>query len=611
MHDRLRKKSIAFSVFFSVALTSLIGCSRPPAPPALGNDNNLQAAIEYARDYLKHEMKKSGVVGLAVAVVDSDRVVYSEGFGYADKAAGKQVTPATTFMIGSISKLFTATAVMQLVEHEKIILDSPVTAYLPGFAVHSRFAARAVTVRDLLTHESGLPSDILNGFVLGQVRTPAVDTAYRCVPGLLANEYCPRPPRSVFAYCNLGFSLLGNVIEKVSGVSYADYMRDSVFAKLGMDSSAVIFDDPRVKGAFSRGYIGSLPVDAPYIRDMPAGSLVSSVSDLARFLRMINEGGSVNGRTILRDSTLERMWSAQNADIPLDLDFRVGLTFWLTNPSRAPGRIACHGGDIPPYHGLLAALPDAKLGVVVLVNSAQGSMLPNKAGLDLLEAFYEAKSGVRLPQRPTPPAARIAPDRLDSLTGFYATPMGLSRATRAGNRLAFTFAGLPVELIPESDSVFAPHFKLFGLFPLAEETFKPMRLTFHSVEGRKIMALRFFGLILGMGEKFVPQAPPPEWVARTGAYEVVNGAAGTFTDKKMREIYSCKSGKLTYNAGTQLLCLELRQIGQKSTLPLQALSTAEAITRGVGRGAGETIGAWTENGQEYLRFSGFVMKKAK
>jgi CubicO group peptidase (beta-lactamase class C family) len=150
---QLNKKNYCFGIL----LLFLFSCSLPPKPfmPDPKANDNYREAIRYSRKYLEQFMKKTGTVGMAVAVIDSDKVVYSEGFGYADKKTKKKVTDSTTFMIGSITKLFTGTAIMQLVEQGAIVLDSPITTYLPEFTVKSRFNARPITVRDLLTHESG------------------------------------------------------------------------------------------------------------------------------------------------------------------------------------------------------------------------------------------------------------------------------------------------------------------------------------------------------------------------------------------------------------------------------------------------------------------------
>jgi CubicO group peptidase (beta-lactamase class C family) len=153
-------------------------CSPKQFTPSSVGQGDYGEAIRYCREYLNGFMKKTRTVGMAVAVIDSDRIVYTEGFGYADKAAGKKVTDSTTCMIGSISKIFTGTAIMQLVEQGVVALDSPVTAYLPEFTVKTRFKARPITVRDLLTHESGLPTDVFNGECLGQRPFPGIDTLY-------------------------------------------------------------------------------------------------------------------------------------------------------------------------------------------------------------------------------------------------------------------------------------------------------------------------------------------------------------------------------------------------------------------------------------------------
>ncbi len=353
-----------------IVLLFLISCSSQINPAKEGN-NKYENAIRFSQHYLKQIIKETGTIGVAVTVIDSNNVVYSEGFGYADLKADKVVTDSTTFMIGSTSKLFTATAVMQLVEQGRICLDSPITAYLPEFKVKSRFNGRQINIRDLLTHESGLPSDIPNGQMIGDIKGDGADTMYRTVAALCENEYVAYPPRTVFSYSNIGFSLLGTIIERVSKRSYSKYIQDSIFQKLGMKHSAVGFDDKRVKAAFSRGYIGEKEEKPLYIRDIPAGSIVSSVADFSLFVRMLFCGGTFNNTHILNENTLQQMWTPQNSDIPLDF-YPIGLCYWLLNQTYIPERIVSHEGTIPPFYTIFAALPDSRLGIVLTVNSETG-----------------------------------------------------------------------------------------------------------------------------------------------------------------------------------------------------------------------------------------------
>ena len=142
----------------------IAGCSGAPTRPESVGRGDYAKVAEYVSALVRHEMKKRDVTGLSIALVDDQRVVWAEGFGYADKAGNVPASPDTVYRVGSISKLFTATAAMQLAEREKMDIDRPLGDYLPGFSIRTRFTdAAPVTPRSIMTHHSGLPSDYLKG----------------------------------------------------------------------------------------------------------------------------------------------------------------------------------------------------------------------------------------------------------------------------------------------------------------------------------------------------------------------------------------------------------------------------------------------------------------
>ncbi|HWS16300.1 MAG TPA: serine hydrolase domain-containing protein, partial [Candidatus Methylomirabilis sp.] len=142
----------------------IAGCSGAPTRPESVGMGDYAKVAEYVSALVRHEMKKREVTGLSIALVDDQRVEWAEGFGYADKAGNVPASPETVYRAGSISKLFTATAAMQLSERAKMDIDQHLGDYLPGFSIRTRFTdAAPVTPRSIMTHHSGLPSDYLKG----------------------------------------------------------------------------------------------------------------------------------------------------------------------------------------------------------------------------------------------------------------------------------------------------------------------------------------------------------------------------------------------------------------------------------------------------------------
>lgn len=160
-------------MWLSCFFTLLAGClNSPPPKPETKQPGNYEYTKDYIRWFTQQQMKKHNVTGLSLALIDDQRVVWAEGFGYADRANNIPATPETLYRAGSITKLFTATAIMQLVERGLIDLDQPVKTYLPEFSFKTRFPdTPPITIRHILTHHSGLPRDILRGMRKNRVES--------------------------------------------------------------------------------------------------------------------------------------------------------------------------------------------------------------------------------------------------------------------------------------------------------------------------------------------------------------------------------------------------------------------------------------------------------
>ncbi len=178
-------------------------------------------------------MAKNKVTGLSVALVDDKGLIWAQGFGYADKENNIPATPQTVYRVASISKIFTATAIMQLAEQGRINVDEPLTTYLPEFSIKTRFPGGGrITPRNLMTHHSGLPANFYKGIFSSNPEH------FTKVIKEIKDEYLAYPPDYVYSYSNLGVTLLGGVIERVSGKDYASYMDESILGPIGMDNSS-------------------------------------------------------------------------------------------------------------------------------------------------------------------------------------------------------------------------------------------------------------------------------------------------------------------------------------------------------------------------------------
>lgn len=311
--------------------------------------------------YVEAEMRADRVPGAAIAIVRGAETVYLRGYG--DDGNGRPVGPRTGFLLGSMSKAFTALAVMQLVDEGKLELDAPVQDYLPGFRVADPAASKTITVQHLLHHTSGLPTD-----------APRARTA----PATLADHIralegveLVHVPGEVHEYSSPNYLVLGALVEQASGRSFAEHVEQRIFAPLGMRSS---FTSPSSAGAstMARGHrywFGfPRPADLAHEADrLPTAALISSAEDLGRFLAALL-GGEPGAASILSPSGLFEMLrpAAPGAGFSYAMGWRVGDV-------RGVPAIH-HGGILPHFRGKMVMIPEGRWGVAVLTNAA--SALP-------------------------------------------------------------------------------------------------------------------------------------------------------------------------------------------------------------------------------------------
>jgi hypothetical protein len=381
----------------------------------------------------------------------------------------------------------------------------------------------------------------------------------------------------VFSYSSLSYSLLGAVVSRVSGEDFSGYVDRHILEPLGMSHSSFLMKD-EFKPYFSEGYIRGRDKGHVYLRDLPAGALFSSADDLARFMKMIFSDGSAGDTRILKPETLSEMLEPQNTDIPMDLDFRIGLTYWLSASERfASVRIARHGGDIYVFHSMLNTLPDHKLGVAVISNSATSAVIVTKVASEVLKLAYEVKTGIRLPEARKAEIIDLEKEEMISLTGFYAGSFGLMDVRLKGKGLKTSLFGIPVALVPRADGTFSLSYKLLGFIPMDIEFLDVLDVSFHEIEGKSYIGTKKDGVTMGVAEKFKPEAVPEMWRKRVGRYAIVDDEGKR---DKETQLFIQKAG-LTHDKRTGVLLLDLVIQGSKMSYPLTVINDNEAVTTGV------------------------------
>ncbi|HJW45582.1 MAG TPA: serine hydrolase domain-containing protein, partial [Lysobacter sp.] len=338
----------------------------PPADAMPGPTDRLTATdLEAWLDgFMPYALEQTDVAGSVVVVVKDGKVLLQKGYGFSDLAKRTPVDPERTlFRPGSVSKLFTWTAVMQLVEQGKLNLDEDVNKYI-DFKIPP-YQGKPVTLRNIMTHTAGM-EEVIRGLIANDEKeiAPLDATLKHWIPKRVYT------PGSTPAYSNYATALAGYIIERVSGQPFDQYIAQHIFAPLGMQHST--FSQPIQKNLLamtSKGYkTASDGEEQPYeyINLAPAGSLASTGSDMGKFMIAHLNNGAFGDQRILREETAREMHGTGQASVgPLN---KMMLGFYETTASGH--RAIAHGGDTQWFHSDLQLFPDDNIGIYVSTNSS-------------------------------------------------------------------------------------------------------------------------------------------------------------------------------------------------------------------------------------------------
>ncbi len=590
------------TILLAVSAVTLLlaSCAGAPQKPPARVPSDYAYTREYVSWMIAKEMRKHDVQGVSIALVDDQQVVWAEGFGFADVLRQIPADPDTVYQVGSISKLFTVTSAMQLAEQGRLELDQSVQTYLPGFAIADRLAQPVpITIRQLMTHHAGLPRDLLKGM------WTAEPEPFTHVLDHLQGEYQVYPPDTVFSYSNVGMTLLGHVVQQVAGRDFVPHLEASLLQPLGMTSAYVA---PTIRGRAhdSKGYRKGRDTPVTPLRDLPAGGLHASVADLSKFMMMVFADGRAKDRQIVQRETLREMMRPHNADVPLDLDFRVGLGWLLSGLGdiniHNAGPIVHHAGGTLLFHSQLILLPEHTLGVVVLGNSASARAVVDRVAVETLKLALEAKTGIAQPPHTEWAATKsaLSEDTLPRFEGQYTTMLGAAEITRDGHRLQANVLGRTFALAPYDEGWFGLRYRLFGLIPISLGELDRYAVRRESLSGREVLVASDGDSRMLVGERVVPKAIPEVWQRRVGRYEIVNQG---------QDEVLIKEPSLVMKNGLLLMRVMGLHGEVSGELVVEPVSDTEAVLSGVLAGAGETIQAVQVNEFEMLRFSGYLFKR--
>ena len=415
------------------------------------NPSNLTSSLS---QIITRELAAKEIPAFSIALVDDQQIIWAEGFGSA--------TADTVYRVGSVSKLFTDLAIMQLVERGKLDLDADVRDYLPDLDFDNPYAAN-VTLRQLMAHRSGL----IREPPVGNYFDPSEPTLAATIDSLNGARIIYEPESRV-KYSNAGIAIVGYVLERTENTPFADYVRANVIDPLGMKHSDFELS-ARVRDNVAQGLMWTYDgrtFDAPTFQlgIAPAGSLYSSVNDLARFMSALFRGGD----SVVRPETLESMYVPQFTERDPNATYGLGFSTSELDGHRLMG----HGGAIYGFSTDLIFLPELKLGVVAVASKDFANAVVGRITRHALRSMLAARDGSPLPELET--TEPLPPGRARALADDY---RALARGDRLfierGARLMEVRVGVSAEidnaLVFDSALGYGPHLVVDELRPVVAE----------------------------------------------------------------------------------------------------------------------------------------------
>ncbi|MBM4340907.1 MAG: beta-lactamase family protein [Deltaproteobacteria bacterium] len=455
-------------IVLSFVLLSLSCSSLPPDRPTF-QKGDFSGATAVLETIIKNNLKQQRIPGAAVALVHEGRVIFSRCYGYADTEKKVPITEDTYFMAGSLTKSFTALAILKLIEQGKIDPNANIKKYIPDFSIGILDGGEAlITANHLLTHTSGLMIDYYAHLTDGKKYSNAD------LLSQLRKEYLCFRPGSASKYSNIGYRLLGIMIEQVTGERFENYLKKEVFNPLGLNQSSFDYTDDLAL-RMSKGHDGDTEMSRVDNEDKSASGLFSTLKDLTVFLKFLSSMAIPSTEGINNHNIIDSIIKNANPAIDTFYDSKnIYSSGWYLNSYQFKGihTVLSSSGNINGFSTAMTYIPEERLGIIILTNSSLGW----KANMDIIARGFRGMIDVlRNPVNQGPDGEirkKIKSTENDKpLCGRYVGFGPMVDIFQKKDKLYAKFKGPAALLIPEGDGVFKPVLRiLFIDIPVARLT---------------------------------------------------------------------------------------------------------------------------------------------
>lgn len=539
--------------------------------------------------------KKGKAVGVNLALFDIKGIIYNYNYGFANKEQGIKSNNDSLYMIGSNTKVLTALSILKLMEEGKLSLEDDVKKHIPEFEVQSYFEYDKISIKNLLMHRSGLVSDLFH-LILGKTRD------YHEVIPELRETYLTATPGKMFSYSNVGYTVLGIVIERVSGLSYTEYIQKEIAKPLGIQVHFLLNEEDRQP--FTSSVSLCYDKKGKAVEDnlstlLPAGSnTYISLSDFIKFGQMfLKKDGA-----LLKKETLELM---ETLDLEDAIDQEVynvgfGLIHQQYDMGEQVGKVLGHGGNTTCHHSMFNYIPELDVGIVVMTNSQSAIGFYATAGMTVLVEYLKEK-GI-IVEESKAECEHIKCDSND-MVGKYATGLGMMDIKQNNKKeLVTKVSKIPIRLCLCKDGYYqCTPVKAIHKIPFFKRSIQEMRLRPATYMGEDILLFEQVGKYYKtkgvIGCKYEQTDIPDSFRVACGNYTIV--------DEMFKDI-KCKC---QLKVEGEVLVLEIAALNVKLNSCLKVVGEDLAILQGFGRLAREMVKLQKKDDGYYLTFSEIVFKK--
>jgi len=548
------------------------------------------------------EMAKRNITGASLSIVDSSGIIFSKGYGFADKEKNIVMSSQTVYPFGSITKLITSASILKLQDLNMLNIDSPFVKYVPEFQIGQHFREKKYfTIADLLMHQAGIPrtrlKDLYTDF--------AQPTDFYKIIEEEKDDYLIAPPAEVYQYSDIGMTMLGVLPFRIAQDHYVDFVTKEIFKPLGMINAS--FNKDSVKYNYTKGYQNGVETKIFVTRFLPAFGIQASVEDLTKFIYMfLNQGKSIEDIQILSSESVLRSIKQQNQATQLIFSNKMGLG-WMQD-SYLGYQSAYHGGEQKPCLSMVRILPDLKIGIVLAINSNMDrdfiSSIIEKVLIEILKEKGIPYSLNNKDSNKTILLKNLHNDLINSYVGDYATSYGIVNISQSKNKIKVNLVSLNKIFSTKimADSTLQLYYKILGIIPV-----KVMHLFVANVGGRKIIGrILSNGRMINGGTEMRFSFPSTKWDSISGKYCISNLNDKEYLLQKEIVVSEYKGIKVFTGEG------EIPDV-EKFQFSIQPLNDSLAIVQGIGGQGllGETIKRRRINEEEIVEVCGYIFKKDK